>query len=71
MLVFGFESLNKLGSTWNGRHELIDFSIKEALCGQIWLAVNTFDEILRCSAVIIRSNFEIHFESFSDERFEE
>jgi len=25
VLVFGFESLNKLGSTWNGRHELIDF----------------------------------------------
>ena len=22
VLVFGFESLNKLGSTWNGRHEL-------------------------------------------------
>jgi len=35
------------------------------------LDVNTFDEILRCSAVIIRSNFEIHFESFSDEHFEE
>jgi len=72
VLVFGFESLNKLGSTWNGRHELIDFSLKEALCGQIWLVVNTFDEIfVVCCAVIIRSNFEIHVESFSDEHFEE
>lgn len=25
--------------------------------------VNSFDEILRCCAVIIRSKFEIHFES--------
>jgi len=49
--------------------------LKEALCGQIFSfsCQDTFDEILRCmcSAVIIRSNFEIHFESFSDEHFEE